>query len=671
MECPLTPLQQAYWIGRRPGVTLGGVAIYFYSEFDLKDHDVQRVIQAWSRVEAAHEMLRARVTSDGKRLVSSPNWQGDVPIVDLRDLPKSIADRQLAFLRDTLSHRNKSGEVWPLHDIRLTQLGDRTRLHVGFDGLLTDFRSQATIFSDWKAAYEGRLAASGPSPSSFSDFVAETMARSSTDAYAQDRTYWLGRLPDIHPAPDLPLRRPINGPAVSRFERVEVELDADYWHRVKETAAGHGLRSSDVIAAAYALALEGYAREPRFTINLSVIDQIGRQSRFASTIGEFGSNIFVAVDLEEKGSFLDVALCMRSRTREDLKHSSFSGVELLRESVASLLGGVPVPMHVVLTYLVSSDEARGPEPASAWLGEQVFSVTQTPQVSLDLQARQFGGRLVLHFDHVRDLFPEGMVEALASSMRNILKALADVEANWTCDWSQLRRSALSLDIPTPGRPTASESERSELLHEPFLRQAAQRPNAAALEGSWGSITYHDLHLKARAIAVWLQQRSIEPDSLVGILMHKGPEQIVAALGVSMAGAAYLPIDADLPAERRRYMLDHGRVETVLIQPGLRLDVDGIQVREVSIEDPGEDDTALGELATTPSNLAYVIYTSGSTGRPKGVMIEHRSAVNTIRDVNRRFDIGPSDRVLALSSLSFDLSVYDVFGTLAAGGSIIL
>src|SRR4030095_7597745 len=85
----------------------------------------------------------------------------------------------------------------------------------------------------------------------------------------------------------------------------------------------------------------------------------------------------------------------------------------------------------------------------------------------------------------------------------------------------------------------------------------------------------------------------------------------------------------------------------------------------------QDDAAPLPLVQKPEDLAYVIFTSGSTGEPKGVMIDHRGAVNTVLDVNRRFGVGPGDRVLALSSLSFDLSVYDIFGMLAAGGTIVV
>ena len=157
-------------------------------------------------------------------------------------------------------------------------------------------------------------------------------------------------------------------------------------------------------------------------------------------------------------------------------------------------------------------------------------------------------------------------------------------------------------------------------------------------------------------------------------MEKGWEQVVAVLGVLQSGAAYLPIDAQIPKERLWHLLEHGEVELVLTQSWLDKSLEWPErVRRLSVDTAdlmGIDESPL-EPVQGPEDLAYVIYTSGSTGLPKGVMIEHRSVVNRIIDVNQRFGVGPADRVFALTALQHDLSVYDIFGMLAAGGTLIM
>jgi amino acid adenylation domain-containing protein len=165
-------------------------------------------------------------------------------------------------------------------------------------------------------------------------------------------------------------------------------------------------------------------------------------------------------------------------------------------------------------------------------------------------------------------------------------------------------------------------------------------------------------------------------------MQKGWEQVVAVLGVLRAGAAYLPLSAELPRERLWELLGDAGVEVVLTQPWLAERLEwpaGVTCLSIA---ESEDATAeydeviaesddAGDREHSPDSLAYVIYTSGSTGMPKGVMITHRAALNTVLDINSRFSVTHSDRILALSSLSFDLSVYDIFGTLAAGATVVI
>ncbi|MGY2061725.1 AMP-binding protein, partial [Nocardia gipuzkoensis] len=163
---------------------------------------------------------------------------------------------------------------------------------------------------------------------------------------------------------------------------------------------------------------------------------------------------------------------------------------------------------------------------------------------------------------------------------------------------------------------------------------------------------------------------------MAVVMDKGAHQVVAVLGALRAGAGYVPIDADVPAERLRVLLAESGVSVTVtgreVERRIRWPVgaDRLCVDEPEPVDAVADE-APPNCGARPDDLAYVIFTSGSTGTPKGVMIEHRAARNTVLDINNRFGIGPADRVLGLSALNFDLSVYDIFGTLAAGAALVL
>jgi len=216
----------------------------------------------------------------------------------------------------------------------------------------------------------------------------------------------------------------------------------------------------------------------------------------------------------------------------------------------------------------------------------------------------------------------------------------------------------------------------QCLHHLFEAQVERSPNAVAVISENQQLTYAELNHRANQLANYLQKVChIGPEMLVGIFVERSLETVVGLLGILKAGGAYVPLDPTYPQERLADLLADSQVSAILTQEKLvsllpehqaqviLLDADWQNIAAESPENP---------ISTVkPENLAYIIYTSGSTGKPKGVVIEHSGAVNTIIDINQRFQVGSQDRVLAVCSLNFDLSVYDVFGLLAAGGSIVL
>jgi len=202
----------------------------------------------------------------------------------------------------------------------------------------------------------------------------------------------------------------------------------------------------------------------------------------------------------------------------------------------------------------------------------------------------------------------------------------------------------------------------DLLHGPLMTPA--QPQQPAVVGDGMQLTYGELAAQSHRLAQTLATRNAGPGSRVAVVVPKGVAQVIAVLAVLETGAAYVPIDASTPQVRVAELLH-------ICDPAVIISDRPIIDTTVPVVSVGEAPRAAVELTgADPDDLAYVIFTSGSTGRPKGVMIDHRAAMNTITDLNTRFGVGPEDRTFALSSLAFDLSVYDIFGALAAGGTIV-
>ncbi|HWU91448.1 MAG TPA: amino acid adenylation domain-containing protein, partial [Kofleriaceae bacterium] len=219
-----------------------------------------------------------------------------------------------------------------------------------------------------------------------------------------------------------------------------------------------------------------------------------------------------------------------------------------------------------------------------------------------------------------------------------------------------------------------------LLHGLVLRAEHATPDAVAVIDQDVVLTYRELVTLARAAARRLQDVGIGLDSCVAVVMEKGWEQVVATVGILLCGACYLPLNPSDPDDRLRSILALAECTTALAQdkcltdrawhraPDGRLATTICVHRELAAELAGREPRPID---VSPNQLAYVIFTSGSTGAPKGVEIEHGAAVNTCLDINERFGLGPATVTFAISSLSFDLSVWDIFGTLAAGGTVVV
>jgi D-alanine--poly(phosphoribitol) ligase subunit 1 len=207
-----------------------------------------------------------------------------------------------------------------------------------------------------------------------------------------------------------------------------------------------------------------------------------------------------------------------------------------------------------------------------------------------------------------------------------------------------------------------------MIQQLIEAQVEARPGATAVVCGDQSLTYAELNARANRLAHRLRAEGVGPGSIVALMVERSLAMIVGILGVVKAGAAYLPVPPDHPAERTRYMLDDGGVKILLVHgktagrfafSGLALDLD----------EPLEGETANPVLLNKPDDLVYVIYTSGSTGKPKGVMIEQRALVNRLRWMQAAYPIGPGDVILQKTPYSFDVSVWELFWWALQGATL--
>jgi len=674
---PLTEVQQAYWIGRQNGFALGNVSTHFYGEIDAIDLDLSRYNRAWQRLIDHHEMLRAIVRPDGQQQILPEIPPYEVKVLDLRGKSPVEVERTLAEVRDLLSHQVIESDRAPLFKICATQMDEgRVRLHLSFDALIADLGSGEILFRELYDLYQNPDRELPPLSLSFRDYVYALEALKETELYQRAFDYWQQRLPELPPAPDIPLAKPLATLDEVRFHRRTHRLSSELWQPLKQRASRFNLTPSGLLAAAFAEVLAAWSGKPRFTLNLTLFNRLPLHDEIDRIVGDFTSLTLLAIDCREKESFITRAQRLQKQLWEDLDRSAVSGVTLLRE-LSKLQGDrSPVFMPIVFTSNLIQEGIEAKPTAISQFGELTYSISQTPQVILDHQVYEDGGTLVLTWDCADEAFPDGVLDAMFAAYATFLQDLATVERIWETEGRQLHIPQLDIQ---------QESNRTEaplpagMLHDGFFQQAQKTPDAIAISTLHCTFTYQDVSRLARQVGHRLRELGAMPDELVAVVMEKGWEQVVAVLGILASGAAYLPIDPELPPERIAYLLENGDVKVAISTAKVRDKIAfPANITVIAPDDNQFDERSRSkhpdaplESQQSPENLAYVIYTSGSTGKPKGVAIAHRSALNTVADINQRFQVGARDRVLALSSLSFDLSVYDIFGTLATGATLVI
>ncbi|MCW5211360.1 amino acid adenylation domain-containing protein [Desulfobulbus sp. TB] len=668
---PLSDIQQAYWIGRQSHLELGNLATQVYQEWRLPDVDIARLNKAWQKVMARHPMLRTLVQSDGQQrvLAEMPDYQ--ISALDVRE-EEIAAQQRLEDIRQDMTGHIAQADEWPLFDIRVTLTPDWVHLHFCIDMLAVDTWSIELIVSDWTKFYHQPELELPPLELTFRDYMMTAKAYEESSAlYKSSKDYWLNRLDSLPSAPKLPLSQEMQAIKVPKFTWFEKRLEAPLWEAVKTKAAQYELQPSALLLAVYAEALTLWSKSPHFTLNQTFFHRLPFHPQVDQVVGEFTSIMLTEVDNRSETSFIQRAKQIQTQQWQNLDHRYYSGVQVIRELNHRDNAGNTALMPVIFTNLLGVESASH----IGW-GERVRLIGQTSQVYLDHIVREIDGELFLYWSAVKELFPTDVLNDMFAAQLQLLKRLATEQNAWT-DCHPLSLPSKQLEQQRVINNTQAPVSNA-LLHTLFMRQAAQTPDNIAVIGMDKKLTYQELHQQASQVGHWLREQGAKPNQLVAVVIEKGWQQAVAVMGILMSGAAYLPIDPELPTERQHYLLAQGKVSLILTQNKLNQQSiwpDRIKRLAIDALDSfGDSDSAtLPDLEPVqkPSDLAYVIYTSGSTGNPKGVMIDHRGAVNTILDINQRFEVTARDRVLALSALNFDLSVYDIFGLLAVGGTVVI
>ena len=322
-------------------------------------------------------------------------------------------------------------------------------------------------------------------------------------------------------------------------------IPATMWQAIQQQAKSYGLTASAITLSAFTEVLGTWSRKRRFTINLTLFNRRPVHPDVDSIIGDFTSSTLVPIDQCNLNSFANRTKAVQATLWEVLEHRSVSGVRIIRELARHWSTHVGAIMPVVFTSTLGKIAASTKQSPS----KVVFGLSQTSQVYLDHQVAELDGDLILNWDTIDELWPEGVLDAMFESYSAFVRQLATDQSSWQRS-PQLINPDDHQRLNAYGRPgLIHQASSKNTLHDLFFQRAKQQPKAIAIRTDDTEITYEALVNHALNLADQLIQKGVTANELIAVSIHKDWRQIVACLAILTAGAAYVPIQPSLPMAR--------------------------------------------------------------------------------------------------------------------------
>jgi amino acid adenylation domain-containing protein len=633
--------------------------------------DAAALERAFAEVVARHEPLRTRFPVVGGVPVQEvqevdPPGAFSLPVVDLAALPEEVREGE----RDRLV-RAEAGRPFdlargPLLRAGLVRLGVREHvLALTLHHIVTDGWSMGVLIRELGTAYSAFACGARPVlpalPVRYADWAAWQRDWLRGEALDAQLAFWRERLGGEVPPLDLPLDHPRPPGDVIRGARQVVRVPAGVVTALEALGRGEEATLFMLLLAGFASLLHRLTGQDDLTVGTPVAGRT--RAEVEGLVGLFLNTLALRTELAGDPPFRELVHRARTVSLDAYSHQDLPFEKLVEEiQPERVVGRTPFFQAMLVLQNAPAGELAAGELTLA----PVPSYNQTVRFDLTMSLTQSASGLTGWIEFKPDLLDATTVTRWVDGLVRLLAGAATDPDRRLSELPLLSDAELHQAAAEWNDTAAEEPLRPVCLHELFAEQAARTPDAIAVDGSGEELTYRELERRAAGLARRILGRGVRPGERVAILMRPSPSRVAAVLAVLAAGAAYVPLDPASPRERLEQMLRDSDARLLLADEPL-------EIAEMPVLIPGgsEAEGLAGLPSASPGDLAYIVYTSGSTGTPKGVVIEHRQAVNTILDINRRFGLGPEDRVFAISALSFDLSVWDLFGTLAAGGTVVL
>ena len=669
IEVPLTEAQMEIWLSAQLG---DDASCAFNESFTLSmrgDLDVQALRDSLNDLLSRHEALRATIIPERNSLRISSANQLSLSVEDLSSAPPSQRATSLEDAKKEEASKALDLVNGPAVRLRLFRLEPQLHaLIVTSHHIICDGWSTNILLDELSALYSARRKGTNPGLPPALQFSEYALKQSRTAPDTEVGDYWRKRFEQIPPVLELPTDRP--RPAVKSFNGAtyRARIDAPIYRQIKQAGAKQGCTLFATLLTGFASLLHRLTAQSDIVIGIPTAGQSLLEN--GSLVGHCVNFLPIRVRLSDGQSVAELLQQVKRSVLDAYDHQTYTYGTLVRNLKLrrdpSRLPLVEVQFNLekigAKLNLPGLQVEVDPNPKAAVNFDLFVNVVESDQ------------GLLIDCDYNCALFDQETIARWLSHFETVLKGLA-ADAHQEVDRLPILSEPELRHILQTWNSTHRQYPRDKCVHEIFEEQAVRAPDALAVSSEGHSLTYAQLDKRANQLARHLIKVGVTPGSLVGIAVDRSLDLLVGLLGIWKAGAAYLPIDAAYPPDRIGFIMEETSLATLLTHSKFIANLPIFDTRLICldrdwmlIECEPESSPAVG---LNSASVAYTIYTSGSTGKPKGVEVTHRNVVNLLCSMRQIPGLNERDRLLAVTTLSFDIAVLELFLPLVTGAHVIL
>ena len=630
--------------------------------------------QCFQEMVQRHETLRTTFALVDEQLmqVIAPALTLPLAEKDFRDIPHAEREMRARHWIEEEAARPFDLANGPLLRLTLLHLDEQEYVlvlvmhHCVSDGwsISLFFRELSTLSTAFAA---GLLSPLPELPAQYADFAVWQRERVRGTLLETQLAYWRRQLADAPPTLELPLDYPRPATFTRQGATYIFDVPGALTEALKAFSQREGVTLYTTLVAAFLTLLYRHSGQDDLVIGTAIAER--QLPEVQGLLGIFLNTLALRVDFSDNPA-TRVLLQRVHDVALDAYANQDVPFELLVQDLHLDRSASQNPLFQVALML----DPPAPRLAHGWTLTRMVTGTGASKFDLSLELDELPTGLVGHLEYSTDLFDESTIVRMAEHWQVLLAGMVADPAQPVAQLPLLTVEE-SHQLFHAWNQAQKPYPRDACLHQLFTEQAERTPQAIAAVFGKHSLTYGELNTHANQLAHYLQTLGVGADTLVAICIERSLEMLVGLLAILKAGGAYVPLDPTYPAERLAFMLEDAGVAVLLTQQDLVAQLPVKQARVVCLDTDVEQFAQLSQAnptaLVTPENLCYIIYTSGSTGRPKGVQIPHRAVVNFLHSMSQEPGFTAQDRLVAVTTLSFDIAGLELYLPLLVGARLFI